>query len=96
VYELLGHDNLERPGLRQVDARKVDQNEMMVRLRKVCIRAANRRAYTPTEPAFKNTPLRGDPKTIHRQAQERDIPFEKLVSFHVIDVPTHEGDLPGR
>jgi hypothetical protein len=64
VYELLGDDNLEGPGARLVNARKVDQNEMMVGTREVRVRAANGRAHTPTKPTFKHAPLRGDSKSI--------------------------------
>jgi hypothetical protein len=96
VYELLGDDNFKRSRMRLVNARKVDQDEMMVGLLEVCIRAADRRAHTPPEPALEHPALRRDPETIDGQAQELYIPFDKLVHFRVIHVPTHNGDLPGR
>jgi hypothetical protein len=93
VDELLGNNNFQRSWPRLIDARKIDQNEMISGSRHERVGAADRRPYPPSEPALKDTPLRRHPQMIDGQLQARQIQIEKLLRFRVIDLPALDGDL---
>ncbi len=85
VQEFLGDDNLERPRLRSIDARQVYQNEMMAGCGRKRIGAADRAPHAPSQPAFKDSALGGDPETVRWQIEERNVSLEKLARILVID-----------
>ena len=95
VQELLGNYHLERPWLRAIDARQVDQDEMMARCGGKRIGATDRAPHAPSQPAFEDTALGSDPKAVSWQIEERDVSFEKPARFLVIDQPVHDDSLQG-
>jgi CheY-like chemotaxis protein len=94
--QLLSDNHFERSRTRVVDAHKVDQNEMLAGSWRVRVGASDRRPHPAAEPAFKNPSLGRNAKSIDRQIEKRQIPFEKLLCLRVIDLRNQEGELPGR
>jgi hypothetical protein len=85
MQELLSDHHLERsrPGL--VDARQVDQDEMIARRGRKRVRAADRTPQTAAQPAFEDATLGGDAETVRWQTEERDVSFQKFARFLVVD-----------
>ena len=60
------------------------------------ISATDRAAHASTQPTLEFPPLGCDTKMVCRQAEARDVSFDKGTRFLVIDQPAHDADLPGR
>ena len=92
VQELLGDYHLEGPRPRPVDARQVDQDEMIRSsgCKRIC--AADRASQSATEPTFEDAALGGDAKPVSWQFEERDVSLQKIARLFVVDHPIH-GDL---
>jgi len=90
VQELLGDYHLERPGLRPINARQVDQDEMISGSGCKRIGTADRAPQSATEPAFKDAALGGDAKPVCWQFEERDVSLQKMARLFVVDHPIHD------
>jgi hypothetical protein len=89
VQELFCDDHFERPRPRLIDARQVDQNEMLTGRGRKRISAANRAQHRAAQPALEDATLGGDTETVRWQREERDVSFQKFARFLVIDEPSH-------
>ena len=58
------------------------------------ISAADRAPQPATQPAFEDATLGGDAEPVRWQFEERDVSFQKIARFLVVDQPTHD-DLQG-
>jgi hypothetical protein len=96
MQELLGNNHLERPRLRAIDAREIDQDQMFTGCRHERICATDRCPQSSSQPTFEDPPLGGDAKAVRWQREEPDVSFEKISRFLVVDQPTHDGDLRER
>ena len=94
VQEFLCDHHLQRSPSRLVDARQVDQNEMIAGRGRKRISAANRASQSPAQPSFEDATLGRDAETIRWQPEKRDVSFQKLARFLMVDQPFHS-DLPG-
>ena len=95
VQELLSDHHFERPRLRAIDARQVDQDEMFTGCRRKRIGAADRAPQPASQPTFEDSALGGDAEAVCWQPEERDVSFEMPARFLVVDQPAHDGDLQG-
>jgi hypothetical protein len=89
MQEFLGDDDFERPRPRLIDARQIDQDEMIAGRGRERISAANRAPQSATQPAFEDAALGSNPEAVGWQCEERDVSFQKLVCFLVVDQPIH-------
>jgi hypothetical protein len=87
VQELFCDDHFERPRPRPIDARQVDQNEMIAGRKRIS--PANRASHPAAQPACEDATLGGDVETVRWQREERDVLFQKFARFLVIDEPSH-------
>jgi hypothetical protein len=94
VQELFSDYHLERARQRLIDARQVDQDEMIPGRWRKRISAADGAPQPAAQPAFKDATLGGDAETVRRQPEERDVTFQKFARFLVVDQPSHN-DLQG-
>jgi hypothetical protein len=94
VQELLSDHYLKRPRPRLIDARQIDQNQMIAGSGRKRISAADRAPQPTAQPAFEHATLGGDPETIRWQHKQRDVSFQKLARFLMVDQPSHS-DLQG-
>jgi len=89
VQELLSDYHLERPRPGLIDARQVDQNEMIAGRGRKRIGAADRAPQAAAQPAFEDATLGGDAETVRWQREERYVSFQKFARFLVVDQPSH-------
>jgi hypothetical protein len=90
MQELLGDDDFERPRPRLIDARQIDQDEMIAGRGRESISAANRAPEAATQPAFEDATLGSDAEAVRWQCEERNVSFQKLARFLVVDQPIHD------
>jgi hypothetical protein len=55
-----------------------------------CISAADRAPQPATQPAFEDATIGGDAELISWQLEERDVSFQKIARFLVVDQPAHD------
>ena len=63
---------------------------MIAECRPKSICAADRAPQPATQPAFEEAALGGDAETISWQLKERDVSFQKIARFLVVDEPAHD------
>jgi hypothetical protein len=89
MQQLLSDYDFERPRSRLIDARQVDQNEMIARRRRKGVGTADRAPQPPAQPAFEDATLGSDAESVRWQHEERDVSFEQFARFHVVNQPSH-------
>ena len=89
VQQLLSDYDFERPRSRLIDARHVDQNEMIAGRRRKRVGAADRAPQPPAQPAFEDATLGSDAESVRWQHEERDVSFEIFARFLVVNQPSH-------
>lgn len=91
--QLLGDDHFKGSWMTEIDARHVDQDEMLVGLGRERVGSANRRPHPPAKPTLENRALRRDAEPFHRKIEQHDVPFEEFARFRVIDSVVQHADL---
>jgi hypothetical protein len=76
VHELLSDHDLERARLRVIDARQVDQDQIIAGCGRKRVGATDRAAQPATQPAFEDATLGSDAETVSWQIEERGVSFE--------------------
>ena len=69
---------------------------MLTRSRRERVGAADRAPHAASQPALENSALSGYAELVCWQLEVRNVSFEKLASFLMIDLPSHDGDLQER
>jgi hypothetical protein len=90
VQELLGDHHFQRLRSWPIDARQIDQNQMIADGGPKCISAADRAPQPATQPAFEDATIGGDAELISWQLEERDVSYQKIARFLVVDQPAHD------
>ena len=75
VNQLFGDDDFQSPRLRLIDARKVDENQMLVHSRHERVGAADRSDNAAPKPRLENRPVCSDPHTVNRESEQCDVPL---------------------
>jgi hypothetical protein len=76
VQELLCDHDFERARLRVIDARQVDQDQMIAGCWRKRVGATDRAPQSSTQPAFEDAMLGRDAETVSWQIEERGVSFE--------------------